>query len=538
MDTSFFDHSHDLVQAIDPHGRVCYVNLSWRKALGYTAEEAAQLTIWDVIHPSQHEHCRQQLTELWTGKTAYNLATKLLTRDGRLLIVNGNLAYYSQIGQPSWVFGFFRDVTLVAQAMHNAQSYRHQLETLSHMGQLVTSSLNMEEVLQRVLDEVTGLVAAEGVAVLLLEGDELVFVAVSGPGTRGLLHTRMPAHKGVAGHVLQTGQSMNVTSRATSNVPLYEEVEKVSGFVTQTMLAVPIILEQGVIGVLEAAHSQPLPFTADTLPLLESASHWAAIAIHNAMLYEKEREQYQQLRQSQAQLVQAEKMAALGRLSSSVAHEINNPIQAIQGCVTLAVEELAQAAVPIPDEVETYLEIVQKELIRVAEIVRRLRDFYEPTADAAEAIQISSLIEEVLALMHRTIADSNITTHCQWAADLPIVWGNSNQLKQVFLNLVLNALDAMPHGGELHITAEYVKITLAGNHRTQPATRIIFRDTGEGISPEILPHLFEPFVTSKMAGSGLGLSTSYGIIQDHHGQIQVESRLGQGTTFVIDLPVG
>ena len=418
-----------------------------------------------------------------------------------------------------------------------AQRYQQQLETLSRMGQLVTSSLDLSQVLQHVLDVVTELVGAEGVAVLLLEGDELVFEAVSGGGTKGLLHTRMPAQEGIAGEVVRTGKSVHMFSRATSQVPPYAGAEAVSGFLTQSMLAVPIVLEKEVIGVLEAANSHQTPFGPDGLPLLESAANWAAIALRNAMLYKTQTEQYQQLRQSQAQLVQAEKMAAVGRLAASVAHEINNPIQAIQGCITLTAEELAELNVPPEAEIYTFLEIVQTELLRVAQIVRRLRDFYRPMPDVFETLALPPLMESVLRLLQRPIADRNIVVKTAWEDELPPVGGIGHQLKQVFLNLALNAIDAMPQGGILHISADCVKIPSAGPQRTQRFIRLIFRDTGVGIPADILSNLFEPFVTNKPDGSGLGLSTSYGIIQDHQGRITVASEVGQGTTFTIELPI-
>ena len=528
------DNSHDLVHVVAADGRFTYVNQVWRTTLGYEQTPLHQLTLWNILPPAMQETYGRLLAEL-PHQPIRNHLFHFITRTGQRLSLLGNITPYTAAdnGRTPYSIGFFRDVTLEQQAEQNTHRYQQQLTTLSYMGQMVTSSLDLQQVLQRVLDIVTELVSAEGVAVLLRQGDELVFEAVSGPGAIGLRHTRMPASEGIAGQVVQTGRSVHMANRAASPIPPYANAEAVSGFVSQMLLAVPIVLENEVIGVLEAANSQPVPFAPDALPLLESAANWAAIALHNAMLYETQKSQYHQLRQSQAQLVQAEKMAAVGRLAASIAHEINNPIQAIQGCITLTAEELQDLAIAPDQEIYTYLEIVQTELLRVAQIVRRMRDFYIPAPDVMEPVFLPSLIEHVLKLLQRPMDERDIRSQCTWSADLPLVMGIANHLKQVFLNLALNALDAMPHGGTLSFTADYAP------HTTYPPThvQIAVTDTGEGIPAELLPNVFEPFITTKPQGSGLGLSTTYGMIQDHQGRITVQSTLGQGTTFTIELPI-
>lgn len=532
---TLLEDTHDLVQGVGPDGRFVYVNNVWVHTLGYTPQEAADLTVWEIIHPEEHSYCYALWQQLKAGQAFRAVQTRFVGRGGRVVHVQGNASPFTIPGTETVLtYGFFQDTTAARQAETRTQSYLNQLDSLNKLGQLVTSSLNLAEVLQRVLDKVTQLVQAEGVAVLMLEEQELVFKAISGPGTKGLLHMRMPAHEGVAGQVVRTAESIHMVSRESSAVPIYDKVEEVSGFITRSMLAVPILLDQEVIGVLEAANSHNIPFDVDALPLLESASHWAAIAIRNAMLYEKQKEQYQQLQQSQAQLVQAEKMAALGRLAASIAHEINNPIQAIQGCITLTTEELHGAQ--NPQELDTYLNIVQIELLRVAEIVRRMRDFYRPASPLFEPTDMTVVLDGVFSLLRWQMAQQQINLHWSPPTAVPLIPANANQLKQVFLNLVLNAIDAMPAGGNLHVTLETVTIMEGQAHPPQSILRLTLQDSGVGMSPEVLARLFEPFVTTKEDGSGLGLSISYGIIKDHHGRIHAHSTLGQGTTFTIELP--
>ena len=264
-----------------------------------------------------------------------------------------------------------------------------------------------------------------------------------------------------------------------------------------------------------------------------------------------------------AELIQSEKMAALGRLAASIAHEINNPLTAIQSCLTLLDEELQSRA--RPDRLARYIDTAKSEIESIAGIVRRMREFYRPLKyegkpvtnqavgdSSAHNLQTSNfyrfaegqsqwidlhiLLENVLQLSATSLSDCHINVKRKWMVGLPLVKGRADALKQVFLNLILNATDAMKlQGGVLQISTG-VQETHIQENPPQSWISIEFSDTGHGIPPDVLDHLFEPFFTTKTHGSGLGLSTSYQIITAHHGQIKVSSQVGVGTTFTILLP--
>jgi two-component system NtrC family sensor kinase len=276
-------------------------------------------------------------------------------------------------------------------------------------------------------------------------------------------------------------------------------------------------------------------FDEHDLELLEAMVGSAVTAIENARLYQAEREQYNRLQASQARLIQAEKMEALGRLIASIAHEINNPLQAVLGCLELFREELDDHA--RREKLQRYLGIVETETERIATIVRRVRDFYRPARREMQPTDVHVVLGGVLELAGKQLQHHNIVTEREWAEDLPLIQANSDHLKQVFLNLVLNAIDAIPErGGTLRIRTASDQMSGADN-RLLPAVRVEFSDTGAGMSPEVVAHLFEPFFTTKTGGTGLGLAVSYEIIQAHSGQISVKSQKGIGTTFTILLPV-
>jgi two-component system NtrC family sensor kinase len=235
-------------------------------------------------------------------------------------------------------------------------------------------------------------------------------------------------------------------------------------------------------------------------------------------------------------------MGALGRLVASIVHEINNPLQAIQGSLTLAQEELESSA--RREKLARYLNMAESEIDRVTNIVRRLRDFYRPARQEFQLTEVHAVLESVLALAGKQLQHSNVTVEREWEDSLPLIQANPDHLKQVFLNLVINAVDAIAArcqpdsqtGGTLRVRTTLDWMQRQDGKGTLPAVRIEFSDTGEGMPPEILNRLFEPFLTTKKDGTGLGLSVSFGIIQAHHGQITVASQVGVGTTFTILLP--
>ncbi len=305
-------------------------------------------------------------------------------------------------------------------------------------------------------------------------------------------------------------------------------------------VVVPIGGDGGVSGlvVLGRRDADP-PFSEEDLHLLRTAANRAGQALQNAQLYESLRALLRERERTQSLMIHTEKMAALGRLAASLAHEVNNPLQAVQGCLALAKEMLddIETARDSMGDVTHYLAIAEEEIQRVATIVRRMRDFYRPSEDAMVPTDLHAVLEAVLALAAKQLQHSKITIERAWAERLPLVQANADHLKQVFLNLILNAEDAMSTGGTLRITTSVDPHAGSPASGSSPVVRITFSDTGIGMSREAISRLFEPFFTTKEQGSGLGLSIAYSIVKAHHGEIGVTSQEGAGTTFTVYLPV-
>jgi signal transduction histidine kinase len=248
----------------------------------------------------------------------------------------------------------------------------------------------------------------------------------------------------------------------------------------------------------------------------------ATVAMENARLYEELREYVRRVEESQQALIRAEKMAAAGRLTASIAHEINNPLQAVQNCLHLAM----RSEMPEKKQHE-YIGLANHELERLMSTVQRMLDYYRPGAVDPQRVNMAILLRHVISLLSPQLQARGIRVTTGFSSKLSPVLAVNSQLEQVFLNLILNAYDAMPDGGELHISARPVR----------DMAEILVRDTGPGVSEEMRSRIFEPFVSSKEGGTGLGLSVSYGIVAAHGGSLDLLRDRGSGACFRVTLPV-
>jgi signal transduction histidine kinase len=231
------------------------------------------------------------------------------------------------------------------------------------------------------------------------------------------------------------------------------------------------------------------------------------------------------LEETHVQLVSSEKMASLGKLAAGIAHEINNPLGGILIYSSLMMEDLLAE-----DPKRQDLARIVQEAGRCKEIVKSLLEFARQTEPKMEPTDINRAITEGLFFLENQALFLNIQILKRLDPVLPLIVGNAGQLKQVFMNIIVNAAEAMHGNGVLTITTSYAS--------DRKMVLVEFTDTGEGIPEENLKRIFDPFFTTKDVGkgTGLGLATSYGIIESHEGRIGVKSKVGEGTTFAIELP--
>jgi signal transduction histidine kinase len=243
--------------------------------------------------------------------------------------------------------------------------------------------------------------------------------------------------------------------------------------------------------------------------------------MENARLYEELRAYVKRVEESQQALIQAEKLATAGRMTASIAHEINNPLQAVRNCLHLASRtDLAM------ERRQDYLVMAQAELERLAETVQRMLDYYRPNV-MRQAVAVQDLLQHVLGLMGQQLTQRRIKVTTSLPDDLPKVTAVGSQIQQVLLNLLINASDAMPEGGAVAISAQANKTFV----------EILFQDTGPGVPAQMRTTIFEPFISTKEGGTGLGLSVSYGIISAHGGTLELLPDHKPGACFRITLPI-
>ena len=407
-----------------------------------------------------------------------------------------------------------------------------ELNILYGVGKSVTSLLDLEKVLNRIVEAAVFVTGAEEGSLMLVDEDtgELYLRAARNLGEKFARGFRLKVEHSISGQVVKTGKPVLESTED-------EETLKVkTGYLVKSLVNVPLKAKEEVIGVLAVNNKVASnPFTDNDVHLLSALADYATIAIVNAQLYEetkrwseelerKVEERTQELRATQEQLLQSEKLASIGQLAAGVAHEINNPMGVILGFAQGILKTL-----PEDNPLKKPLTTMEKESLRCKRIVQNLLDFARHSEPTLQPTNINELIDASCDLVEHQNSLQNVQLVKGHNPALPSIMADPNQLQQVFINVMLNSYQAMPDGGTLHLTTRTVGSEL----------QVVFADTGTGIPPENVQNVFDPFFTTKEVGegTGLGLSVSYGIIKAHGGDIEVESQVGKGTTFVIKLPL-
>jgi two-component system, NtrC family, sensor kinase len=277
-------------------------------------------------------------------------------------------------------------------------------------------------------------------------------------------------------------------------------------------------------GVLFAARDAGVtPFRGVDLEMALVLARQALVALENARLYADLRNYVRRVEESQEALLRAEKMAAAGRLTASIAHEVNNPLQSVQNCLHLAGRE----DVP-PAKRKEYFELARSELERLMKTMQRMLDFYRPGAARTARVDLLDLLQHVLSLTAQQLGQRRIQVATDLPDSLPMIDAVSSQIQQIFFNLVLNSFDAMPGGGKLTISARAV----------ENGVEMLFEDSGPGIPEDQRTNIFEPFYSTKDGGTGLGLTVSYNIVTSHGGTLNLVDGRGSGACFKLFLPMG
>jgi signal transduction histidine kinase/CheY-like chemotaxis protein len=411
-------------------------------------------------------------------------------------------------------------VQAVAQALSDSQKKRdaariQALRPLFDITETFLTETNPERLLDLILTAACGHLHCNNAAFYYYENNDLIIAS-----KRGII---LPEEKSdpLGGQIARTdaqGIPFLVNSNGPGDASLQKSLTKAA---LGSVLSAPIS-RQNVRGVLFAGREAGQPsFREVEWEMFLLLARQSAVAMENARLYEELREYVRRVEDSQQALVRAEKVSAAGRLTASIAHEINNPLQAVQNCLHLASrKELSEK------KRREYLKMANQELDRLMATVQRMLGFYRPGGVERQNIDVVELIRRVIDLLASQLDARGVRVTTNISTKIPPINAVSSQLEQVFINLILNAYDAMPEGGELRITAR----------PSRDMVEIVFQDTGPGVPDELRNRIFEPFISTKEGGTGLGLSVSYGIVSAHGGSLDLLSDRS-GACFRLLLPI-
>jgi PAS domain S-box-containing protein len=539
-----YENVADVIYETDNQGYLISISPSIEKRSGYLPEELIGRSVTDFfVYPEQYADLDAQIIQ---NGAVNDFEALLRKKDGSTVwtSITSHIIFDAN-GQGVATEGVLRDITERKQAEERIKQLNAELEqrvlertsqlqesntfltTLIETSIALNESLDLNAILDRILEQAHKLIPAHGLNVMFVEGDYAFIVRRVGYEgfekiEQNLLNFRFPMSWHTFHQMSTTHKSMHITDTATE--PEWRHIQGAEW--VRSCIGVPLVIGDETIGFLNASHREPNFFDKKHLMIFESLAHHASIAIQNARLITELKKALEMEQGIRNQLVQADKLAALGKMVSVIAHEINNPIQTVKNTFYLLEDQIPPGS-PAVD----YLKMASTEANRISDLVAQLRGTYAIGSKTMERVNVLALLREVQDLLAPQLRNNQVEW-CQRDGLQPyLVSAVRNNLKQVFLNLCLNAMEAMEGAEEGKITVNV--------HASPDGKRVgvDFHNTGQLIAREELSRIFDPFFTTKENGTGLGLYISYEIIRQHQGEILVESVPETGVTFTVWLPL-
>jgi len=402
---------------------------------------------------------------------------------------------------------------------------------LAKIGELITMALDTSEILKQVVAITAEIMKVDVCSIYLIDPADgiLVLEATVGLKDDAVGKVRIKSGEGITGRAAKQGRVVAVKDvtcdKRNKYIPITGEE------IYHSILSVPLKFQNENIGVINVQTKKPRTFQKNERRLLKTIAHQVSGIIRNARLYESVLAAKKKLEQANERLIESEKMAALGRLSATLSHELRNPLSGLKGASQLLFRKTSDN-----DERKQYVHLILEEVERLGEIVEDLIHFAKPKVLQYELIDANKIIEDSILLHMENLIQKEITVRKR-LSKLPLMKADRDKFKQVIVNIMLNATDAMADGGELLVSSS---VTINENTGKEVAT-FQFKDTGNGIPDDILPNVFEPFFTTKPDGVGLGLAVCKSIIQQHGGSISVRSNKKStgyiGTLIIFEIPI-
>jgi signal transduction histidine kinase len=419
--------------------------------------------------------------------------------------------------------------TQAARVIHNTWLYEQLrlkarlFESLASVSQTINSTLHVDDALKVITREACVLMQARLCSLMLLDESRqwLDLRASYGAGEAYLRKPRLNVEESLLGVVVRRRKPVQIANVQTS--ARYQHVEVAQRENLAALLSVPLLFNGQAIGTLNVYTGQPYNFSNEEIRILSALAELSAIAIEKARLYERLVDVEEQMRQN-------EKLAALGLLAAEVAHEIRNPLTVMK-----MLYHSLDLKFPEGDPRAKDASIIDQKISHLNKIVEQILDFARTTEPQFSRVNLNELIEELGLLVRHKLKHQNVQCIHKLQPKLPAVMGEAGQLEQAFLNLILNAAEAMPEGGTLTITSREVRLPRSSSAPTHVAVE--FSDTGPGLSEEVRQRAFTAVLTSRKArGTGLGLAIVGRVVETHRGRIKIKSG-SRGTTMRVLLPI-
>ncbi|MBW1850043.1 MAG: PAS domain S-box protein [Deltaproteobacteria bacterium] len=534
---TIFERSRDAIILTGRDGKIKEINQAGVNILGYeTQKEVLVLKAANEFFIEKQDFIELQKRVTQEGFVT-EFETRLAGKNNREFnaLITSNVTV-DVTGQIAGYVLIIRDITKRKTTQQQIERRNIRLDALNAISKTVSSSLNLDEILRSTIDKILEVLENDSVRIYLLDDqqDTLKLVAHRGLSSELITQPYMRYRKpgdGFLGQTILDGKIRLLDNLQRAQDPYVDSIIA-EGLHTTTYI--PLVTKGKPIGVMCVSRHTPIKFSSDYIEFLSAIGNQIGVAVDNANLYENIKRAYQELKDAQEQIIQTEKLASLGKLAATIAHEINNPLAVVLTYIRLMIKLMDRNSFSLErlEDISRYLDTMDAETTKCGEIVKNLLAFSRQSAITIDSHGITDIINRTLALITHDLEMKGIQLEKTIQANLPNIQCDFKQIQQALLNLIYNAADAMQDGGILTVSAG----RKAGDERF---LNVMVSDTGCGICEKDKEKIFDPFFTTKEEGKGvgLGLSVVYGIVTSHKGSIEVDSAPGTGSTFTVSLPL-
>lgn len=535
-----------LIWTCRPDGSCDYLNRQWTEYTGRSAESQLGDGWMEQVHPDDRERVCTQWAAAMVRGDRFDIEFRIRRGDGEYRwFETRTIPLRDAAGRILKWLGSYTDIEAPRRAQYRAATQLERLGLLNRITRAIGERQDLNSILRVVICNLEDHLPIDFGCVCSYEAtQESVTVTCVGERSEPLAAeiamsqgARVDIDRnGLSGGL--RGQLVHEPDLGRTDVPFLQRLAR-GGL--HSLVIAPLLVDSNVFGVLVAARREAHSFSSGDCEFIGQLCEHVALAAHQAQIYAALQQAYDELRQTTRTVLQQERLRALGQMASGIAHDINNTISPI----ALYTESLLEHESGLTERAREYLQTIQRAIVDVEQTIARVREFYRPhEAQSGWArVDLNGLVQQVVDLTRARWSDLPqqrgivILVQTELAADLPTIRGADHEIRDALINLVFNAVDAMPEGGTLTLRTAVVFPNPSDGTQGPLGVRVEVRDTGLGMNEETRRRCVEPFFTTKgERGTGLGLASVYGMTQRHGGSLQIDSEPGNGTSILLVFP--